>query len=80
MSLFHTLVEYFIYSHMPYFLYIAAMLCCSEDGEFLDEDFSRHVSPRSSALGVVFYSIVETYWSCNKHLLYCLFYYLSLYV
>jgi hypothetical protein len=38
MSLFPTLVEYFMYSHLPYFLYIAAMLCCSED-EFFDEDF-----------------------------------------
>jgi hypothetical protein len=31
MSLFPTLAEYFMYSHLPYFLYIAAMLCCSED-------------------------------------------------
>jgi hypothetical protein len=39
MSLFSTLVEYFMYSHLPYFLYIATMLCCSEDKEFFDEDF-----------------------------------------
>jgi hypothetical protein len=31
MSLFSTLVEYFMYSHLPYFLYIAAMICCSEE-------------------------------------------------
>jgi hypothetical protein len=28
-----------MYSHLPYFLYIAAMLCCLKDEEFLDEDF-----------------------------------------
>jgi hypothetical protein len=28
-----------MYSHLPYFLYIAAMLCCSEDEEYDDEDF-----------------------------------------
>jgi hypothetical protein len=28
-----------MYSHLPYFLYIAAMLCCSEDGKYVDEDF-----------------------------------------
>jgi hypothetical protein len=28
-----------MYSHLPYFLYIAAMLCCSEDEESFDEDF-----------------------------------------
>jgi hypothetical protein len=39
MSLFPTLAEYFMYSHLPYFLYIAAMLCCSEDEEYIDEDF-----------------------------------------
>jgi hypothetical protein len=38
MSLFPTLAEYFMYSHLPYFLYIAAMLCCSEDEEYFDED------------------------------------------
>jgi hypothetical protein len=38
MSLFPTLAEYFMYSHLPYFLYIAAMFCCSED-EYFDEDF-----------------------------------------
>jgi hypothetical protein len=32
--LFRTLVEYFMYSHLPYCLYIAAMLCWSEDEEF----------------------------------------------
>jgi hypothetical protein len=30
---------HFMYSHLPYFLYVAAMLCYSEDEEFLDEDF-----------------------------------------
>jgi hypothetical protein len=39
MSLFPTLTEYFMYSHLPYFLYIAAMLYCSEDEEYFDEDF-----------------------------------------
>jgi hypothetical protein len=39
MSLFPTLAEYFMYSHLLYFLYIAAMLCCSEDEEYFDEDF-----------------------------------------
>jgi hypothetical protein len=38
MSLFPTLAEYFIYSHLPYFLYITAMLCRSEDEEYGDED------------------------------------------
>jgi hypothetical protein len=28
-----------MYSHLPYFLYIAAMLCCLEDEEYFDEDF-----------------------------------------
>jgi hypothetical protein len=39
MSLFPTLAEYFMYSYLPYFLYIAAMLCCSDDEEYFDEDF-----------------------------------------
>jgi hypothetical protein len=39
MSLFPTLTEYFMYSHLPYFLYIAAMLYCSEDVDYFDEDF-----------------------------------------
>jgi hypothetical protein len=39
MSLFPTLEEYFVYSYLSYFLYIAAMFCCSEDEEFFDEDF-----------------------------------------
>jgi hypothetical protein len=39
MSLFPTLAEYFTYPHLPYFLYIAAMLCISEGEEFFDEDF-----------------------------------------
>jgi hypothetical protein len=37
-SLFSTLAEYFMYSRLPYFLYIATMLCCSEDEEYFDED------------------------------------------
>jgi hypothetical protein len=36
---FSTLVEYFTYSHLLYFLYIAAMLYCLEDEEFFDEDY-----------------------------------------
>jgi hypothetical protein len=28
-----------MYSHLPYFLYIASMLCCSEDEELFNEDF-----------------------------------------
>jgi hypothetical protein len=39
MSLFATLAEYFMYSHLPYFRYIAAMLYCLEDEEYFDEDF-----------------------------------------
>jgi hypothetical protein len=39
MPLFPTLAEYFMYSHLPYFLYIVAMIYCSEDEEFFDEDF-----------------------------------------
>jgi hypothetical protein len=39
MSLFPTLAEYVMYSLLLYFLYIAAMLCCSEDEEYVDEDF-----------------------------------------
>jgi hypothetical protein len=38
MLLFPILAEYFMYSHLPYLLYITAMLCCSEDEEFFDED------------------------------------------
>jgi hypothetical protein len=38
MSLFSTLAEYFMYSHLSYFLYITAMLCYSEDEEFFDEE------------------------------------------
>jgi hypothetical protein len=38
MSLFPTFAEYFMYSHLKYFLYIAAMLCCSKDEEYFDED------------------------------------------
>jgi hypothetical protein len=41
MPLFTTLAEYFRYSHLPYFLYIAAMLYCSEDDEYFDEDFFK---------------------------------------
>jgi hypothetical protein len=37
MSLFPTLVEYFMYSHLPYLVHIVAMLCYSED-EYFDED------------------------------------------
>jgi hypothetical protein len=36
---FPTLAEYFMYSDLPYFLYIAAMPYCSEDEELIDEDF-----------------------------------------
>jgi hypothetical protein len=39
MSLFPTLSEYFMYSQLSYFLYIAAMLYYSEDEEYFDEDF-----------------------------------------
>jgi hypothetical protein len=27
-----------MYSHLPYFLYIAAMICYSEDEKYFDED------------------------------------------
>jgi hypothetical protein len=36
---FSTLAEYFVYTHLPYSLYISAMLCCLEDEEFFDEEF-----------------------------------------
>jgi hypothetical protein len=39
MSLFPILAKYFMYSHLPYFLYIAAMLYGSGDEEYFDEDF-----------------------------------------
>jgi hypothetical protein len=39
MPLFPTLAEYFMCSFLPYFLHITAMLCCSGDEEFFDEDF-----------------------------------------
>jgi hypothetical protein len=39
MSLFHTLAEYFMYSHLSYFLHIVAMPCYSGDEEYFDEDF-----------------------------------------
>jgi hypothetical protein len=39
MSLLTTLAEYFMYSHLSYFLHITAMLCCLEDEEYFDEDF-----------------------------------------
>jgi hypothetical protein len=39
MSLFPTLVEYFMQTHLPYFLYLAAMLYCSEDEEVFDDYF-----------------------------------------
>jgi hypothetical protein len=38
MTLFSTLTEYFMYSHLTYFMHIAAMLCCSEDDEYFDKD------------------------------------------
>jgi hypothetical protein len=28
-----------MYSHLPYFLHVAAMICCPEDEEYIDEDF-----------------------------------------
>jgi hypothetical protein len=36
MSLFPTLAEYFMYSHLPY---SCILLCCLEEGEYFDEDF-----------------------------------------
>jgi hypothetical protein len=39
MSLFPALAEYLMYSHLPYFLHIAAMLRVLEDEELFDEDF-----------------------------------------
>jgi hypothetical protein len=39
MSLFPTLAEYFMYSHLPYFLHIAAVPCCLGDEEYFDEYF-----------------------------------------
>jgi hypothetical protein len=37
--IFPPLAEYFMYSHLLCFLFFAAMLCCSEDEEYFDEDF-----------------------------------------
>jgi hypothetical protein len=45
MSLFSTLAEYFMYSHLPHFLHIAAMLCCSENEEYFDEYFYACETP-----------------------------------
>jgi hypothetical protein len=45
MSLFPTFTEYFIYSHLPYFLYIAAMLYCSGDEEYFMKTSSRRAKP-----------------------------------
>jgi hypothetical protein len=28
-----------MYSHLPYSLDVVAMFCCSEDEEYIDEDF-----------------------------------------
>jgi hypothetical protein len=39
MPLFLTHVEYFMFSHLLYFMYIAAMLCYLDDEEFFDKDF-----------------------------------------
>jgi hypothetical protein len=39
MSLFSTLVVYFMYSHLPCFLVFATMLYYSRDEELFDEDF-----------------------------------------
>jgi hypothetical protein len=39
MSLLPTLAEYFMYSHLPYSLYVAALLYISEDEEYVDEGF-----------------------------------------
>jgi hypothetical protein len=44
-----------MYSHLPHFLYIAAMLCCSKDEEFFDEDFFLDVWAQSSVCGMVLY-------------------------
>jgi hypothetical protein len=53
MSLFPTLAEYFMYSHLSYFLYIPSLICCLEDEEFFMKTSSRRVAPRSSTCGVV---------------------------
>jgi hypothetical protein len=42
---FLTFAEYFMYSHLPYFMYIADTLCCLEDKEFFDEDFFESCEP-----------------------------------
>jgi hypothetical protein len=39
MSIFPALAKYFMYTHLPYFLHIAAMIYYSEDEEYFDEDF-----------------------------------------
>jgi hypothetical protein len=39
MSLFPTLAEYFMYSHLLCSLFLAVVLCRSEGEELFDEDF-----------------------------------------
>jgi hypothetical protein len=39
-----------MYAHLPYFLYIAAMLCYLEDEEFFDEDFFKACGPPVNCL------------------------------
>jgi hypothetical protein len=88
MSLFTTLVEYFTYLHLSYFLYIALLLR------------RRRVlwwrlllgmrNPQSSVCGkMVYFPLLSPFWTynkfcneiwCNKHWLCCLFHYLLLYV
>jgi hypothetical protein len=91
MLLFPTLAEYFMYSNLPNFLHIVAMLCCSEDEEYFDEDlFQACETPDHlpvarwcpfrclvlSGLVISFCNKIQF----NKHWFYYLFHYLSLYV
>jgi hypothetical protein len=90
MSLFLTLAKYFMYSHLPYFLYSALLL--RRRGVLWWWLLLGVRNPRSSACGkMVSFPLLSPSWTCNKfffvnkircnkHWLCCLFHYLSLYV
>jgi hypothetical protein len=51
-----------------YIFCFSAMLCCSEDEEFLMKTSSRRAGPLLSACGVVSLSATLSFWTCNKFL------------
>jgi hypothetical protein len=75
---------YFMYSHLPYFLYIALLL--RRRGVHWWRLLLDVWSPWSSACGkMVYFLLLSPFWTCNKtrcnkHWLCCLFHYLLLYV